>query len=492
MAQEQLRPLYYLSRKKERKDGKYPIWVRIRINGERKDFSTGLFVFPQHWNNKLKLVTGGAKSLSIPANNVLSQINQEIGYLYILLCSKEKYVTAEMVVRAYRPQPKIKEEKDFKEDLKEFELEKHIHELTKKSSLHFKQCKKAEIYVSKSSREYHLSVLDKEQNKIRQEIEEIEERSNRHFNSVQKDTITIQDAINEFLLQFLRKVMAGKRKFSTYLKWLDTKQKLLNFTTYHYKRNSITLTEIKLKFGEKLYDYLTVVAACGNNNSMKHIKNFKQVLDRAVTSEWITVNPLKSYKCTYKEPEPDAVFMDDIQKLINADNLNSSEELAKDAFLVETFTGYAYAELAALKTTNLIIGIDGKQWLSIKRRKTERTETVPVMKIVADIICKYENHPKRVNYGFIFPVFSAQYYNKLLKAIASKVGIDHDLHSHVGRHTFATTILLENDVPLATVSKMLGHHSVRITERYAKVSKKNISKHVERVESLLYKFQFID
>lgn len=88
----------------------------------------------------------------------------------------------------------------------------------------------------------------------------------------------------------------------------------------------------------------------------------------------------------------------------------------------------------------------------------------------------------------MFPVFGAQYYNRLLKSIASKVGIDHDLHSHVGRHTFATTILLENDVPLATVSKMLGHHSVRITERYAKVSRKNISKHIERIEDLLFKF----
>ncbi|PZP40866.1 MAG: hypothetical protein DI598_18935, partial [Pseudopedobacter saltans] len=213
-----------------------------------------------------------------------------------------------------------------------------------------------------------------------------------------------------------------------------------------------------------------------------------QVLDRAVTNEWIRINPLKPYKCTYQEPEPDAVFMDDVQKLINADNLNSSEELAKDAFLVETFTGYAYAELAALKISNLIIGIDGKQWLSIERGKTERNESVPVMKIVKDIISKYENHPRRVNYGFLFPVFGAQYYNRLLKSIAAKVGINHDLHSHVGRHTFATTILLENDVPLPTVSKILGHHSVRITERYAKVSKNNISKHMERVEDLLFNF----
>ncbi|ULT38671.1 hypothetical protein KRR40_26710 [Niabella defluvii] len=56
----------------------------------------------------------------------------------------------------------------------------------------------------------------------------------------------------------------------------------------------------------------------------------------------------------------------------------------------------------------------------------------------------------------------------------------------MGRDTFATTICLENDVPLPTVSKMLGHRSTRETERYAAVTKKKISRNMMRVEDLLY------
>lgn len=48
--------------------------------------------------------------------------------------------------------------------------------------------------------------------------------------------------------------------------------------------------------------------------------------------------------------------------------------------------------------------------------------------------------------------------------------------SHTARHTFATTICLENGLPIETVSKMLGHRFVSTTELYAKVSKQKIAK----------------
>ena len=40
---------------------------------------------------------------------------------------------------------------------------------------------------------------------------------------------------------------------------------------------------------------------------------------------------------------------------------------------------------------------------------------------------------------------------------------------HLGRHTFSTTVTLANGVPIETVSKMLGHTSLKTTQIYAKV-----------------------
>ncbi|GAB6122499.1 hypothetical protein JCM30204_36480 [Dysgonomonas termitidis] len=47
--------------------------------------------------------------------------------------------------------------------------------------------------------------------------------------------------------------------------------------------------------------------------------------------------------------------------------------------------------------------------------------------------------------------------------------------THVARHTFATTIALANGVPLESVSKMLGHRSIKTTQIYAKILDKKVS-----------------
>ena len=65
--------------------------------------------------------------------------------------------------------------------------------------------------------------------------------------------------------------------------------------------------------------------------------------------------------------------------------------------------------------------------------------------------------------------------NAYLKEIADVCGIKKDLTFHIARHTFATTITLSNGVPLETVSKMLGHTSLKTTQHYAKILDKKIS-----------------
>lgn len=70
--------------------------------------------------------------------------------------------------------------------------------------------------------------------------------------------------------------------------------------------------------------------------------------------------------------------------------------------------------------------------------------------------------PHRV--GTVFDIsYSAAY--DAITAIAAKAGLD-GVAWHTLRHTFASLLVLEG-VPLFTVGRLLGHSSVRITERYA-------------------------
>ncbi|WP_073179404.1 tyrosine-type recombinase/integrase [Flagellimonas flava] len=59
--------------------------------------------------------------------------------------------------------------------------------------------------------------------------------------------------------------------------------------------------------------------------------------------------------------------------------------------------------------------------------------------------------------------------NAYLKEIADVYCISKSLTTHLARHTFATTVTLSKEVSISTVSKMLGHHSLKTTQIYAKV-----------------------
>jgi site-specific recombinase XerD len=59
----------------------------------------------------------------------------------------------------------------------------------------------------------------------------------------------------------------------------------------------------------------------------------------------------------------------------------------------------------------------------------------------------------------------------------------------IARHTFASTVTLENGVPIDSVSKMLGHRSIKTTQIYARVSDRKISEDTEVLfrKLILYK-----
>lgn len=52
---------------------------------------------------------------------------------------------------------------------------------------------------------------------------------------------------------------------------------------------------------------------------------------------------------------------------------------------------------------------------------------------------------------------------------------------HLVRHTYATTVCLSNDVPIETLSKMLGHRSIRTTQIYAKITAEKVSRDMEKL-----------
>ena len=91
------------------------------------------------------------------------------------------------------------------------------------------------------------------------------------------------------------------------------------------------------------------------------------------------------------------------------------------------------------------------------------------------ILQQYMNHSTSNHNGKLLPIPSNQKVNAHLKELADICGITTPLTFHVARHTFTSTVTLDNGVPIESVSKMLGHRSIKTTQIYARVSDKKIS-----------------
>jgi site-specific recombinase XerD len=81
--------------------------------------------------------------------------------------------------------------------------------------------------------------------------------------------------------------------------------------------------------------------------------------------------------------------------------------------------------------------------------------------------------------------------NITLKEIAKTCGISRSVNFHRGRHTYASVVTLSEGIPLETVSRMLGHRSTRMTERYAIVTDEKLDEDMRGLEKRINgKFKF--
>lgn len=107
--------------------------------------------------------------------------------------------------------------------------------------------------------------------------------------------------------------------------------------------------------------------------------------------------------------------------------------------------------------------MDGEAWVKTNRSKTDTRSNIPIFPIAKVIIEKYKDNKLLKEKDLVLPVLSNQKMNAYIKEIPNLCGITKNLTFHLARHTFVTTITLTNGVPIESVSKMLGHTTLKTT-----------------------------
>ncbi|MFA5418010.1 MAG: site-specific integrase [Bacteroidales bacterium] len=271
----------------------------------------------------------------------------------------------------------------------------------------------------------------------------------------------------------------------TYKRYLVSIRRIKDFLKYQYSKNDILLEDLNYAFITKYEVYLKTQHNCSNNTSTKYLIHLKKIVNIAIANEWLLRDPFMKHHCTYKATERGFLTPEELLLLENKELKLPRLEKVRDIFVFCCYTGFAQADVEALSPADITTGIDGEKWIIINRKKTDGRSPIPLLPQAMDIINKYKNDPEAQAKGRLLPVNSNQRMNGYLKEIADITGITKNLTMHLARHTFATTITLSNGVPIETVSKMLGHNSIKTTQIYSKVVDTKISNDMQALKAKL-------
>lgn len=178
-----------------------------------------------------------------------------------------------------------------------------------------------------------------------------------------------------------------------------------------------------------------------------------------------------------KKPETTKEYLtlEEIKKLI-ATPCRKTEY--KRAFLFACFTGLRISDICSLTWEQ--VHRDGGNWQVEERQKKSRTIVyIPLSENAKNIL----GSPQE---GKVFNVEreQAKTMNGTIGRWVKRAGINKHITFHCARHTCAT-LLLTNGADIYTVSKILGHSSVAITQVYAKVVDEKKRAAVDAIPSII-------
>ncbi|MDD2964002.1 MAG: tyrosine-type recombinase/integrase [Bacteroidales bacterium] len=243
----------------------------------------------------------------------------------------------------------------------------------------------------------------------------------------------------------------------------------------------LLIKDINLAWVEKYHRHLlrSGLQPGSTRNHHKQIRKFYRLaLLHGVVS---APSPYNFFKLPNDRGKRIALTPEELQQIQDIQPRTQRLTHVKDVFLFACYTGLSFADLKGLEPKH-IIHTDNQFYIMKKREKLESNEPETIIPLIAparEILQRYEGGK------LCLPVYANANYNEYLKEIAVLANIEKNLTSHVARHTFAT-IGLNSGIPIETVSKLLGHNSIKTTQIYAKVLRQKLTTDILKLENIVY------
>jgi integrase len=254
-----------------------------------------------------------------------------------------------------------------------------------------------------------------------------------------------------------------------------------DFIWWKYHKHDLPLKELKAQFLQDFDYYLKTERNQRQVTINKCIQRFRKPIRIAVAEGYLERDPFMLFRA--KAVKKEVVFLTREELAVFEQHTFTQPrlEMVKNLFVFCCYTGLAYNEMASLKRAHIQKGFDGNEWIQMKRKKTGKIVSVPLLPRAKEVLQHYANSSE-----LMLPKISNQKINSYLKEMGAILGIQKRITHHTARKTFASTVLLNNDVPMEVVSEILGHSSIKITqEYYGKIVQKRISEEMKRIGRLI-------
>ncbi|QUB75733.1 site-specific integrase [Prevotella melaninogenica] len=259
----------------------------------------------------------------------------------------------------------------------------------------------------------------------------------------------------------------------------STRIHLQEFIQKKYKVSDLAFSQLTENFIHEFQQYF--LGECGFQESSfynvaTHLKTVCRLAYREGLADILLFDKVKISKGNKKLPKALDRRAFEKLKTLQFEDLEEEMETARDIFLFACYTGAAYCDLMELDNSHLVRDDEGSLWLKFNRHKTGVPCRVKLLPEAIRLMEKLHSDERET----LLPFMGYATYQSYLKALRLRAGISFPFTTHTARHTFATLITLEQGVPIETVSKMLGHSNVSMTERYAKVTPQKLFEEFDR------------
>jgi hypothetical protein len=155
----------------------------------------------------------------------------------------------------------------------------------------------------------------------------------------------------------MKLLVPGEYAEGTYKRYVTARSHVQEFLLFKFQRDDIKFWELNYEFIKDYEFYLRTVRKCGNNTSLKYIRNFKKIVLDGVAKDILPKDPFKLFKGKMTKPKKKPLTRAELRSLEDKNFENERLSTIRDIFVFQCYTGLAYIDAFQLKKHDIIPSI---------------------------------------------------------------------------------------------------------------------------------------